>query len=412
MTKATYSKAASAEALYITLREQDLYMTDAKEVGTNASVYRPLKTPELAEFCRSLGTLLSAGDCHMSVINTCALLGINLKLFPKEIDSSFSVPKGTGTLKEHLTDDIDAVIITSPNYYGICSDIKNTAEECHAKNIPLLVDEAHGAHFIANNLFPQTAVKYADAVCQSAHKTLNAMNGSSYLHINGDLIDRKRLEKSLYMFQSSSPSYVIASSADIARDELTDGAMWEKTYDMCKSFKEKITDTGIKLLENDDMTRLVLNFSNLDITGFDVDDILSNNGIDIEMADLFNIVLIVTPSNTQSDMDVLFDELIKITNNTPKAKSTLNLTPPPICKEKLFPQKAFFSNQRDTKLQNSIGHISCSTVVPYPPGVPVIYTGETIRKEQIDYIEYLETKGAEITGISNGTIAVSEQNNE
>ena len=162
----------------------------------------------------------------MSVINTCALLGINLKLFPKEIDNSFSVPKGTGTLKKHLTDDIDAVIITSPNYYGICSDIKNTAEECHAKNIPLLVDEAHGAHFIASNLFPQTAVKYADAVCQSAHKTLNAMNGSSYLHINGDLIDRKRLEKSLYMFQSSSPSYVIASSADIARDELTDGAMW------------------------------------------------------------------------------------------------------------------------------------------------------------------------------------------
>ena len=154
------------------------------------------------------GTLLSAGDCHMSVINTCALLGINLKLFPKEIDNSFSVPKGTGTLKKHLTDDIDAVIITSPNYYGICSDIKNTAEECHAKNIPLLVDEAHGAHFIASNLFPQTAVKYADAVCQSAHKTLNAMNGSSYLHINGDLIDRKRLEKSLYMFQSSSPSYV------------------------------------------------------------------------------------------------------------------------------------------------------------------------------------------------------------
>ena len=95
---------------------------------------------------------------------------------------------------------IDAVIITSPNYYGICCDIKNTAEECHAKNIPLLVDEAHGAHFIASNLFPQTAVKYADAVCQSAHKTLNAMNGSSYLHINGDLIDRKRLEKSLYMF--------------------------------------------------------------------------------------------------------------------------------------------------------------------------------------------------------------------
>lgn len=72
--------------------------------------------------------------------------------------------------------------------------------------------------------------------------------------------------------------------------------------------KKKLVDTGIKVLKNDDMTRLVLNFSNFYITGFDVDDILSNNGIDIEMADLFNIVLIVTPSNTQSDMDVLFDD--------------------------------------------------------------------------------------------------------
>lgn len=367
-----------------------------------------------AMICASVkpnGTLLSAGDCHMSVINTCALLGINLKLFPKEINS-FSVPKGTGTLKEYLTDDIDAVIITSPNYYGLCSDIKNIAEECHEKNIPLLVDEAHGAHFIASDLFPTTAVKYADAVCQSAHKTLNAMNGSSYLHINDDLIDRKRLEKSLYMFQSSSPSYVIASSADIARDETTDGTKWESTYNMCKSFKEKISNTDIKVLENDDMTRLVLNFSNFDITGFEVDDMLASNGIDIEMADLFNIVLIVTPSNTQADMDTLFNELTKIIKNVSKAESKITITPPPICKEKLFPQKAFFSNQRDTKLYNSVGHISCSTVVPYPPGVPVIYTGETIRKEQIDYIEYLETKGAEITGISNGLIAVSEQNNE
>ena len=82
-------------------------------------------------------------------------------------------------------------------------------------------------------------------------------------------------------------------------------------------------------------------------------------------------------------MDVLFDELIKITNNTPKAKSTLNLTPPPICKEKLFPQKAFFSNQRDTKLQNSIGHISCSTVVPYPPGVPVYTQAKLSEKNRL-----------------------------
>lgn len=384
----------------------DLYGSEKSYILTGGST-----SAIQAMICASVkpnGTLLSAGDCHMSVINTCALLGINLKLFPKEINN-FNVPKGTGTLKKYLTDDIDAVIITSPNYYGLCSDIKNIAEECHKENIPLLVDEAHGAHFISYNLFPTTAVKYADAVCQSAHKTLNAMNGSSYLHINGNLIDKKRLEKALYMFQSSSPSYVIASSADIARAELTDSTKWEYTYNMCKLFKEKINNTDIRVLENDDMTRLVLNFSNFDITGFDVDDILSANGIDIEMADLFNIILIITPSNTQSDMEALFQALINITKSTAKTRNKITIAPPPIYREKLFPQKAFFSAQRDTKLSNSIGYISCSTVVPYPPGIPVIYTGEIIRKEQIDYIEYLEEKGAEITGISNGLIAVSEQ---
>ncbi len=159
----------------------------------------------------------------MSVINTCALLGINLKLFPKEIDNSFSVPKGTGTLK-HLTDDIDAVIITSPNYYGICSDIKNTAEECHAK-ISLYLLTRRTEHTLSQAIYfrkPQNIrAQYAKVL------TKRLCNERKFVSsINGDLIDRKRLEKSLYMFQSSSPSYVIASSADIARDELTDGGMW------------------------------------------------------------------------------------------------------------------------------------------------------------------------------------------
>ena len=218
--------------------------------------------------CKNGDKIIMPRNVHRSAINALILCGAVPVYVNPDVNNTLGIALGMSVsqVEQAILENPDAkaVMVNNPTYYGICSDIKNTAEECHAKNIPLLVDEAHGAHFIASNLFPQTAVKYADAVCQSAHKTLNAMNGSSYLHINGDLIDRKRLEKSLYMFQSSSPSYVIASSADIARDELTDGAMWEKTYDMCKSFKEKITDTGIKVLKNDDMTRLVLNFSNLD----------------------------------------------------------------------------------------------------------------------------------------------------
>ncbi len=358
------------------------------------------------------GTLLAAADCHMSVINTCALLGINIRFFPKSTDPVFCVPARTDTIKEYITDTADAVIITSPNYYGICSDIKRIAEECHEKNIPLIVDEAHGAHFAADSRFPVTAVKYADAVCQSAHKTLNAMNGAAYLHVNGSLINRNRLEKALYMFQSSSPSYVIASSADIARDELTGENKWSETYNLCRSFREKIAVTGIKVLENDDMTRLVFNFSDFDITGFKVDEYLSERGIDIEAADLFNIVLIVTPSNTAEDLNALFGALNEITSSAGKRKSAAPITPPPACAKALSPQAAFYSDWREVELKNAAGFVSCANVVPYPPGIPVIHMGEVIGGEQIEYIETLSAAGAEITGITDGKITVSELSNE
>lgn len=357
---------------------------------------------------KSGGTLLAGSDCHMSVINTCALLGISISFFPKDTDDEFSVPKGTRTLNEYLTSGIDAVIITSPNYYGICSDIRAISEECHAKNIPLLADEAHGAHFISDSRFPETAAKYADAVCQSAHKTLDAMNGAAYLHVNGSLINRNRLETALCMFQSSSPSYVIASSADIARDELAAKNKWDIAYRLCVDFRGKIKETGIKVLENDDMTRLVLNFSDFDITGFEVSKSLSQNGIDVEMADLFNIVLIVTPSNTADDLNTLYDALSEIISHTAKRKAGIKIQPPPVCSQKLSPQKAFFSEQEEIEIKRAAGRISCATVVPYPPGIPVIYTGETIRKEQIEYIEKMTAAGAEITGLSNGKITVME----
>lgn len=354
------------------------------------------------------GTLLASGDCHMSVINTCALLGINIKFFPKDINS-FNIPDCTKTLKEYLDEDVNAVIITSPNYYGICSDVKTIAIECHEKNIPLLVDEAHGAHFVSDSRFPDTAVKYADAVCHSAHKTLNAMNGAAYLHANGTLINHGRLEKALSMFQSSSPSYVIAASADTAREELEIGGGWSNAIELCKKFKKRLSKTGINTLENDDITRLVLNFSDYGISGFEISEILRKNGIDIEMADLYNVVLIVTPSNTAEDMDALFNALCGITASMPKTKTKAKIPAPPYCRETLSPQKAFFANQEKLRLDKALNLVSCSTVVPYPPGIPVIYTGETIREEHIEYISRIQKAGGEITGLDNGIITVMEK---
>lgn len=383
--------------------DKSYILTGGSTAGVQAMICGALKKGD---------TLLSACDCHMSVVNTCALMGINIRFFPKELDHVFAVMKGIDTVKEYLTEDIDAVIITSPTYYGLCSNIENIAKECHEKNIPLLVDEAHGAHFVSDTLFPETAVHFADAVCQSAHKTLNALNGAAYLHINGTRIDRERLEQSLSMLQSSSPSYPTAASADIARDEISGKNSWKATYEMCRDFKKKIADLGILTLQNDDMTRLVLNFSEFDVTGFRISDLLSYEGIDVEAADLFNVILIVTPSNTARDMRRLYRALRKIVLTLNKRDKAIKIQPPPITEKTLSPSRAFFADRQEIDFHDAIGHISCTAVTPYPPGVPVIHMGETIRAEQVEYIERLISDGAEVTGLSNNKIMTAVNINE
>lgn len=354
-------------------------------------------------------TLLAAADCHMSVINTCALLGIKIRLIPKQFDKDFSVPTITALSEDLVSPDVSAVLITSPNYYGVCSDIKVAADICHKKNIPLLVDEAHGAHFITGSPFPETAVKYADAVCHSAHKTLNALNGAAYLHANENLIDMSRTKQALSMFQSSSPSYVIAASADTARDELENVGKWRDICNQCALLRSQIAQTGIRVFENDDITRLVLNFSEFDITGFEISRRLSAKGIDIEMADLFNIVLIITPSNTEADLSALFDALSDIAKTAKKASGKVSVNPPSLCAYILNPQEAFFAKKFAMPLKDAAGRISASTVTAYPPGVPVIYMGEKITEQHIEYIQTLSDAGAEITGLSAGKISVKDQ---
>ncbi len=357
-------------------------------------------------------TLLAAGDCHMSVVSICAVMGINIRFFPKELDSVFAIPKRIYTVKKYITDDTDAVIITSPTYYGLCSDIKNIAEECHAKGIPLLVDEAHGAHFVSGSPFPETAVNFADAVCQSAHKTLNALNGAAYLHVNGRRIDRQRLEQSLSIFQSSSPSYPTAASADIARSEICCNGKWQKTYEMCRQFREKVSELGILMLSNDDMTRLVLNFSSLGITGFSASDFLTRKGIDAEAADLFNIILIVTPSNTKKDMQKLLKSLKELAAVHGRYGKRITISPPPVTEKTLSPARAFFAERTPLYLHDAVGRVSCSAVTPYPPGVPVIHMGDTIRAEQVEYIERLIAEGAEVTGLSDNKIMTAVNTDE
>lgn len=340
-------------------------------------------------------TLLASRDCHISVINICAVAGIKIKLTDSVAESDF-------------TDGVRAVLVTSPNYYGVTKNIEKISEMCHKNGAVLLVDEAHGAHFTNRYGLPETAVRLgADMVCNSAHKTLNALTGAAYLHIASDRVETSRVKRAIRMLHTTSPSYMIAASADVARATLE-----EQNYDgiikECNEFKDAVSKTGITFLQNDDPTRLVLDFSEYEVTGYEIADILSENyGTDVEMADLIHIVLIVTPYNRHSDFINLFHALKEIISGF-KKRTDKKVFPemPEVSGEVISPQDAWGKRTESVDIKKSVGRISAQTLSVYPPGTAVTVMGETISDNAVEYICAVKEYGGEVIGLCDGKIEV------
>ena len=373
----------------------------------------------LASVCKRGDKILVSRLCHMSVINACVTLELYPVFLNHKIYDEFSIcgEVDVDDLKEKLTDDIKAVLVTSPNYFGVVSDIKTISGILAEKSIPLLVDEAHGAHFFAGEFFPENAIVCgADMVVQSTHKTLNGLNQSALLHVRGDVVDCERVEEVLTFFQTSSPSYPIAASAENAVLEVAENSCgWEKVYEKCRGLKEKIKkETDIKIPDMGDgffaldETRLVFNFSCFNSSGHEVSETLRKEwNIDIEMSDKENIVLIATPANDEEDFDKIEKALLDIAGKLTKADRSFNrLIIPETGDLDATPSEAFYSESEYIELEKSENRISVKTVTVYPPGVPVLVPGVRINKECIDY---LKNCGGEITGMKAGKVKVIKE---
>ena len=288
--------------------------------------------------------------------------------------------------------------------------MRKIAEIAHGYGVPLLVDEAHGAHYAADPmLFPASALQCgADLVVQSAHKTLNAVNQTAYLHVNSRLVDQERLRDCVQMLHTSSPSYVMAGFLDSARAELEETNHWKTIYKACVRLKNEIVrQTKIKALTSGadgvfamDETRLVLNFSAYETTGFAVADILRTEyNIDIEMADLYNIVCIVTAANTTAEIENLGRAAQKIAEKLPSRKTQLLSLGIPRAQAELLPDQAFDRDGEWILLNEAAGKTAKKTVTVYPPGIPVLFPGAKITVEAVQYLHTYREAGGEIIGM-------------
>lgn len=301
-----------------------------------------------------------------------------------------------------------AVVLTYPNYYGVASSqLQNIIEVCHINNLPVLVDEAHGAHFGANNGFPKSALEYgADVVVQSAHKTLPALTMGSFLHINSNWIDSDKINKYLRMLQSSSPSYLLLASLDDARNyvERYSEMDFKQFKDKRRLFIEALkTIPKLELVEVDDPLKLLIRVGKY--SGFQVQKALEKQNVYVELADTYQVLFILPLLKVEHEypfaeirkrikhaVDDLRKEVASSSNDVKpvhhKSISTLHMS-------------TSLLNEKEGEwipYVRSMGRISKGMVIPYPPGIPLIVPGEKITITMLTELEEWIDKGALFQG--------------
>ncbi|OPJ55039.1 aminotransferase class I/II-fold pyridoxal phosphate-dependent enzyme [Alkalithermobacter paradoxus] len=357
--------------------------------------------------------LIVARDCHQSVINACILGDVEPIYVCPKIDDYLGISKGVSyeDIKKAISLNRDAkgVILTSPNYFGITCDIQKISDLLKESDKYLLVDEAHGAHLGLSNLLPRPALSQgADMVVQSTHKTLPSFTQSSMLHTRGNKVNIEKLKSILRMVQSSSPSYILMSSLDMATKIYEEEGKYLMSnlinyiLDL-KDFAKKLDN--IKIFESQDITKVYIITKDLKRSGYEIEQMLRDRyNIQVELSNLCGVLLVCSIGNDKEDFERLKKALSEIDKFIGKESiimpSYKNINPVKV----LNPRKAFYLPKTKIKIRQSIGKISGEYIIPYPPGIPVISPGEKISEDIINYILSTKKLGMKITGIKDSNL--------
>ncbi len=403
-------------------------------------------------FLLSLGqkkNILLERGAHTSFASGLALAGHSARFLPQRYSDNIPLPSVPEDVKAMLSGErFDAVCLVSPNYYGLCADIEAITVICEKAGVTLFVDEAHGAHFIAGAPFPKGAAGLASAWVQSAHKTLTALTQGAYLHL-AEGMDAERVQSALALVQTTSPSYLLLESLDEARESFNPD-IWRNTAKRCEEFRTAANDLpGIRVLDETfegferDVTRVVIDVSSR-CTGYEAAEALFAKGIAVEMADAKRLVLIVTPCDPEDWHGALLDELQRLpwtggTNMTPvvvaggKTPPLHTLphtdrtalpaggdgTPPlhamPVDPPEEIPEAvmsvrdAVLGASELVPLEEAAGRVAAAAAGVYPPGTPLLWQGERISTDVVQYLLGAARLGAEIFGLDEGRVRVTER---
>jgi len=364
--------------------------------------------------------VLVARNAHKSILAGLILSGAHPRFFLPRFDPSWGII--LNVVPEVVREAMDrypaakVLTLTSPSYYGIAADLAGIIPDAKARGLVILVDEAHGPHLAFHPRLPLSALQAgADLCVQSTHKILGGMTQSSMLHVKGSAVDPARVARVLQLLQSTSPSYILMASLDLARMQMaTEGEkLLNKAIELAEEARERINRiAGLRCLTEEevkamgdfrlDVTKLTISVKDLGLTGFQASSFLNAEfDIQVEMADLQNILVIVSIGDRRDDLHRLVLALERLAGrHAGKRGSSIPLLLPSFEGRLLLPpREAYFAPSEDLPLRKAEGRVSADIVTVYPPGIPLLVPGEEITAPAIEYLLHLAGCGARIDGL-------------
>lgn len=352
-------------------------------------------------------------NCHRSIYNAIILRKLKPIYIKNNVNPKYNAPLSIDL--EHFlcvirqNKDAKGIVITYPNYYGVCTNLEIIIKEARKYNMKVLVDSAHGAHFGVNELLPKTPLQLgADMVVMSSHKTLPSLTQTAFLHINEN-VDEEKVDFYVSAFSTTSPSYILMCSMDYARYyiETKGNEDYRRLIQIAELYRNKINKiNGFHIINKEDLeneaydmdkTRYVINLDK-GFSGHKLESYLRTQGIQAEMSDSQNVVLILSPFISEKEFKRLYEVLLNCPMETIKDdyKKIANFNIPEMV---YTPYEAFNREKIKIKYNNACNKVCGCSIVPYPPGIPLVMPGEIISSDIISAIDYCVENKVTLLGV-------------
>lgn len=386
-----------------------LYDSDRSFLLVNGSTVGNLAM--LYAVCNEGDVVLVQRNAHKSVFHALELTGARPVFLSPVWDAETDTPAGItlGQVEEalHRYPNAKAAVFTYPNYYGVGNEeLEAIIRCCHERGTAVLVDEAHGAHFVVSPSFPASALSLgADVVVHSAHKTLPAMTMGSYLHIRSQLVDPEQVAHYLRMLQSSSPSYLVMASLDDARHYAetyspSDFAYFRTVREDLIALLNEVP--GLQVIEAEDPLKLLVRCD--EHSGYALQEALERQAVYAELADLRQVLLVMPLLKQGQAFPVkqIADMIATAVQDLQKSGGTagrIEIVPMPDISSVVYtPQQLRQIETEWVKIAHAAGRVAAQAVIPYPPGIPLVCAGERLSEQHVQHTEQLLDAGSNFQG--------------